>query len=106
RCYSRFLLSDFGYSCCYRYLCFIVKLLILIVTVFFFRSLFRRSSSFVLYSLTCAATSSKRNGKMGAFLEKPKVEKYEEDGSGNGLRYAAASMQGWRTEMEDAHTAV
>ncbi|XP_059476848.1 protein phosphatase 1A [Neocloeon triangulifer] len=43
---------------------------------------------------------------MGAFLDKPKTEKYNERGSGNGLRYGLASMQGWRVEMEDAHCAV
>ena len=41
---------------------------------------------------------------MGAFLEKPKTEKHTKSGSGNGLRYGVASMQGWRIEMEDAHT--
>lgn len=43
---------------------------------------------------------------MGAFLDKPKVEKHTESGAGNGLRYALASMQGWRVEMEDAHCAM
>ena len=43
---------------------------------------------------------------MGAFLDKPKTEKYNESGSGNGLRYGLSSMQGWRVEMEDAHAAV
>ncbi|XP_071447361.1 protein phosphatase 1B-like isoform X1 [Hetaerina americana] len=43
---------------------------------------------------------------MGAFLEKPNTEKYNEHGAGNGLRYGLASMQGWRVEMEDAHCAV
>lgn len=43
---------------------------------------------------------------MGAFLDKPKVEKHTECGMGNGLRYALSSMQGWRVEMEDAHCAV
>ncbi|KAH6925347.1 hypothetical protein HPB50_003888 [Hyalomma asiaticum] len=43
---------------------------------------------------------------MGAFLDKPKVEKHTEGGQGNGLRYALASMQGWRVEMEDAHCAM
>uniref|UniRef100_U5EG32 Putative alphabet n=1 Tax=Corethrella appendiculata TaxID=1370023 RepID=U5EG32_9DIPT len=42
---------------------------------------------------------------MGAFLEKPMTEKYNEHGEGNGLRYAVGSMQGWRCEMEDAHNA-
>lgn len=41
---------------------------------------------------------------MGSFLEKPKVEKTTDNGSGNGLEYALCSMQGWRLEMEDAHT--
>lgn len=43
---------------------------------------------------------------MGAFLEKPKTEKYNESKSGAGLRYGLSSMQGWRIEMEDAHSAV
>jgi len=43
---------------------------------------------------------------MGAFLDKPKMEKENEVGCGNGLRFALCSMQGWRVEMEDAHTAV
>lgn len=43
---------------------------------------------------------------MGAFLDKPKTEKHNEHGKGNGLQYGLASMQGWRIEMEDAHAAV
>jgi len=43
---------------------------------------------------------------MGAFLEKPKTEKYNESRSGAGLRYGLSSMQGWRLEMEDAHSAI
>ncbi|XP_058234724.1 protein phosphatase, Mg2+/Mn2+ dependent, 1Ab isoform X2 [Hemibagrus wyckioides] len=43
---------------------------------------------------------------MGAFLDKPKMEKFNEHGEGNGVRYGLSSMQGWRVEMEDAHTAV
>ncbi|XP_021467852.1 protein phosphatase, Mg2+/Mn2+ dependent, 1Ab isoform X1 [Oncorhynchus mykiss] len=43
---------------------------------------------------------------MGAFLDKPKMEKFNAHGEGNGLRYGLSSMQGWRVEMEDTHTAV
>lgn len=43
---------------------------------------------------------------MGAFLDTPKTEKYNEHGVGNGLRYGVSSMQGWRMEMEDAHRAI
>jgi serine/threonine protein phosphatase PrpC len=43
---------------------------------------------------------------MGAFLDKPKTDKHYEVGNGNGLRYALCSMQGWRIDMEDAHTAL
>lgn len=43
--------------------------------------------------------------QMGAFLEKPKTEKFNEHGDGNGLRYGVSTMQGWRCEMEDAHYA-
>lgn len=42
---------------------------------------------------------------MGAFLDKPKTDKFLENGEGNGIRYGVASMQGWRMEMEDAHMA-
>lgn len=42
---------------------------------------------------------------MGSFLDKPKTEKYNEKGEGNGLRYGIGSMQGWRCEMEDSHYA-
>ncbi|KAG9510829.1 Adenylyl cyclase-associated protein 1 [Fragariocoptes setiger] len=41
---------------------------------------------------------------MGAFLDKPRTEKSSEQGGGLGLRYGVCSMQGWRTEMEDAHS--
>lgn len=43
---------------------------------------------------------------MGGFLDKPKTEKTTESGSGNGLQYGVVSMQGWRVEMEDSHSAV
>ncbi|XP_043553194.1 protein phosphatase 1A isoform X1 [Chiloscyllium plagiosum] len=43
---------------------------------------------------------------MGAFLDKPKMEKHNASGAGNDLHYGLSSMQGWRIEMEDAHTAV
>jgi len=43
---------------------------------------------------------------MGAFLDKPKTEKYNESRIGAGLRYGLSSMQGWRIEMEDAHSAI
>lgn len=43
---------------------------------------------------------------MGAFLDKPKVEKTSAYGEGNDLRYAVSCMQGWRVEMEDAHTTI
>jgi len=42
---------------------------------------------------------------MGAFLDKPKIDKQNEDGKGNELEYAVSSMQGWRVDMEDSHTA-
>lgn len=43
---------------------------------------------------------------MGSFLDKPKTEKIHEVDKveGNGLRCGASSMQGWRIDMEDAHT--
>ncbi|VEL25520.1 unnamed protein product, partial [Protopolystoma xenopodis] len=43
---------------------------------------------------------------MGALLDTPQTEKYNETGSGNGLRYGIGSMQGWRISMEDAHCAI
>lgn len=42
---------------------------------------------------------------MGAFLDKPKTEKKNEKGGNNAFRYATSSMQGWRVDMEDSHTA-
>lgn len=42
---------------------------------------------------------------MGQFLEKPNTDKQVTSGSGpNGIRYGFAAMQGWRIEMEDAHS--
>ncbi|KAF4017542.1 hypothetical protein G4228_009064 [Cervus hanglu yarkandensis] len=52
------------------------------------------------------ATDLENQDIMGAFLDKPKMEKHNAQGQGNGLRYGLSSMQGWRVEMEDAHTAV
>lgn len=46
------------------------------------------------------------SGAMGAFLDKPKTEKHNCCGMGNGLSYGLSSMQGWRVDMEDAHTVV
>ena len=43
---------------------------------------------------------------MLAFLDIPKTEKHNESGEGNDLRYGIATVQGWRLEMEDAHTAI
>ncbi|KAI6190710.1 PPM-type phosphatase domain-containing protein [Aphelenchoides bicaudatus] len=40
---------------------------------------------------------------MGAFLDKPKTEKTNDTGDGKDFKYVVASMQGWRTDMEDAH---
>ena len=40
---------------------------------------------------------------MGAYLDKPIIEKNPENGSFNGISYGVCSMQGWRTNMEDAH---
>ncbi|KAI5006262.1 hypothetical protein ZWY2020_033505 [Hordeum vulgare] len=39
---------------------------------------------------------------MGMFLSTPKTEKQSADGEGARVRYGLASMQGWRTTMEDA----
>lgn len=44
--------------------------------------------------------------KMGGFLDKPKTEKSQTCDEGNGLKYGVVSMQGWRVEMEDSHSAV
>eukprot|EP00288_Rhodomonas_lens_P008461 CAMPEP_0177718942 /NCGR_PEP_ID=MMETSP0484_2-20121128/15845_1 /TAXON_ID=354590 /ORGANISM="Rhodomonas lens, Strain RHODO" /LENGTH=193 /DNA_ID=CAMNT_0019231139 /DNA_START=129 /DNA_END=706 /DNA_ORIENTATION=- len=42
---------------------------------------------------------------MGAYLSSPITAKESEDGTGGGIRYGLSSMQGWRTNMEDAHIA-
>ncbi|MGH0169665.1 UNVERIFIED_CONTAM: hypothetical protein FKN15_071408 [Acipenser sinensis] len=59
-----------------------------------------------LFSLGHDPTMHKKEKKMGAFLDKPKMEKHNAHGAGNSLHYGLSSMQGWRVEMEDAHTAV
>eukprot|EP00118_Oscarella_pearsei_P029180 m.3858 g.3858 ORF g.3858 m.3858 type:complete len:378 (+) comp9879_c0_seq1:64-1197(+) len=44
---------------------------------------------------------------MGAFLDKPNTEKHVESGVvDSDIRFALAAMQGWRVEMEDAHSAI
>lgn len=43
---------------------------------------------------------------MGAFLDKPKTEKETARGGKYGIRYGVSAMQGWRMEMEDAHTCI
>uniref|UniRef100_A0A0E0M4G5 protein-serine/threonine phosphatase n=1 Tax=Oryza punctata TaxID=4537 RepID=A0A0E0M4G5_ORYPU len=43
---------------------------------------------------------------MGVYLSTPKTEKYSGEGGNDRLRYGLASMQGWRTTMEDAHAAL
>ena len=43
---------------------------------------------------------------MGSYLQKPNQDKNPESGSFNGLSYGACSMQGWRSDMEDAHVCV
>lgn len=39
---------------------------------------------------------------MGVYLSTPKTEKLSEDGENSRVRYGLSSMQGWRTNMEDA----
>jgi len=43
---------------------------------------------------------------MEGFLDKPNIEKSSVAGQGNGHEYGIVSMQGWRFEMEDSHSAV
>jgi len=43
---------------------------------------------------------------MGQFLDKPKTEKHNSSGYNDELRYGLGSMQGWRIEMEDAHSTI
>lgn len=40
---------------------------------------------------------------MGIYLSSPDTKKHSLDGEGNGVKYGASSMQGWRLNMEDAH---
>ncbi|GMR56483.1 hypothetical protein PMAYCL1PPCAC_26678 [Pristionchus mayeri] len=54
---------------------------------------------------TWRITSTGLVSTMGAFLDKPKTNKDNASGFGQGLKYAMASMQGWRVDMEDAHVA-
>jgi protein phosphatase PTC2/3 len=43
---------------------------------------------------------------MGQTLSEPVTEKHSESGRNDRLIYGASAMQGWRSTMEDAHTAV
>ena len=43
---------------------------------------------------------------MGALLDKPITEKHSDTAEGNGLRFGCSEVQGWRREMEDAHTVI
>lgn len=43
---------------------------------------------------------------MGAYLNRPIVEKEKEEGAGDGFSYACTTMQGWRANQEDAHNCV
>ena len=42
---------------------------------------------------------------MGSYLQKPVVDKSSEEGTGpeNEYKWGSTAMQGWRTNMEDAH---
>mmetsp|Transcript_64967 Transcript_64967/g.149063 ORF Transcript_64967/g.149063 Transcript_64967/m.149063 type:complete len:381 (+) Transcript_64967:31-1173(+) len=40
---------------------------------------------------------------MGSYLSEPVRDKTSESGSNDALEWGASAMQGWRTEMEDAH---
>ncbi|CAL8469876.1 g9418 [Coccomyxa elongata] len=41
---------------------------------------------------------------MGAYLSSPVTEKASEEGENENFSYGVCAMQGWRTEMEDAHS--
>ena len=41
--------------------------------------------------------------KTGAYLSQPVTDKHLESGEDDQLSFGVASMQGWRTSMEDAH---
>uniref|UniRef100_A0A0N5BB98 protein-serine/threonine phosphatase n=1 Tax=Strongyloides papillosus TaxID=174720 RepID=A0A0N5BB98_STREA len=43
---------------------------------------------------------------MGAYLDRPITESHYDYGKNDKIKYVAASMQGWRTEQEDAHNAI
>ena len=58
---------------------------------------------FLLQYLDQIQTSKKI---MGSFLEKPQTAKEVEADGNDELQYGLACMQGWRMEMEDAHTTV
>lgn len=49
------------------------------------------------------ARARHRPPTMGCMLDKPICSKTGDAGEGNSLRWAVASMQGWRCEMEDTH---
>uniref|UniRef100_A0ACD5XVM9 Uncharacterized protein n=1 Tax=Avena sativa TaxID=4498 RepID=A0ACD5XVM9_AVESA len=57
-------------------------------------------------ALPAGGSSERGAATMGVHLSTPKTEKCFEDGEGGRVRYGLASMQGWRTTMEDAHAAL
>jgi protein phosphatase 1G len=50
-----------------------------------------------------ALTPTHRRGPPGAYLSEPITDKEVHSGEDARCRYGVASMQGWRTSMEDAH---
>ena len=53
------------------------------------------------HTRTCTFT---RAESMGSFLDKPITDKHCTGGQSDDFTWVVASMQGWRAEMEDAHT--
>ena len=43
---------------------------------------------------------------MGSYLDKPVTDKVSETGTFGNIHYGASSMQGWRKNQEDAHSAI
>lgn len=70
------------------------------------KNYFQRINNFSTEPWDQPSAENARRRVRGSYLNRPITDTYNEHGRGNGLRYGVASVQGWRGEMEDTHSAV
>ena len=94
--------------------CFFFSLCCRFLWLFFvFVSLCISHTTHIIFSLSSKSTHKKKiplsfspTSNMGSFLDKPVTTKFTEFRETKDFVWVVASMQGWRAEMEDAHTCV